>query len=115
RRLRLLPFLHVIPTNERDPALKRALIHDPHERAAVLAWIVQGATEWYRRGLGTCRAVEQAIAGYRGENDPLGEWIAARCKLRADAVARGRELRDDYERWCRPSGEEPCSSHSFAR
>ena len=115
RRLRLVPFAHVVPASERDPALKRALVHDPGERAAVLAWIVRGAVEWHREGLGTCAAVEQATAAYRGENDPLREWIAARCQISRGAQAGGRDLRDDYERFCRQSGEEACSPQDFAR
>ena len=115
RRLRLVPFAHVVPASERDPALKRALVHDPAERAAVLAWIVRGAVEWHREGLGTCAAVERATAAYRGENDPLREWIAARCQIAGDAQAGGRDLRDDYERFCRQSGEEACSPQDFAR
>jgi putative DNA primase/helicase len=114
RRLRLLPFVNVIPPAERDPALKRALIHDPDERAAVLAWIVQGAIEWHRDGLGTCSAVEHATASYRGENDPIAEWFTTRCQVLADAQTSGRELRADYEQWSRQSGEEPCNAHDFA-
>jgi putative DNA primase/helicase len=114
RRLRLLPFVNVIPAHERDPALKRALTSDPDDRAAVLAWIVQGAIAWHREGLVTCLAVEQATAGYRGENDPIVEWFTARCQVLADAQASGRELRTDYETWCRQSGEEACSPHDFA-
>jgi putative DNA primase/helicase len=115
RRLRLLPFPNVIPPGERDPAHKRALTSDPDERAAVLAWIVAGAVAWHRDGLGTCTAVERATAGYRDENDPLGDWITARCQLAPDAQSSGRDLRDDYERWCRQSGEETCSVQTFAR
>jgi putative DNA primase/helicase len=115
RRIRLLPFENVIPADERDPAHKHALTHDPDELAAVLAWIVQGAIEWHTNGLGTCTAVEQATAEYRGANDPLGEWIVACCELADDASTPGRELREHYERWCRQSGEEACSPHEFAR
>jgi putative DNA primase/helicase len=114
RRLRLLPFVNIIPAHERDPALKRALTNDPDERAAVLAWIVKGAIAWHRDGLGTCAAVERATAGYRGENDPTAEWLTARCDLAPDAQAAGRDLRDDYERWCRQSGEPACSPQEFA-
>ena len=115
RRLRLLPFQHVIPVAERDPALKHALVHDPAERAAVLAWIVQGAVEWHRDGLGTCRAVESATADYRGENDPLLGWLTVRCELGDGLAAGGRDLREDYVRFCRLNGDEQCSPQAFGR
>jgi putative DNA primase/helicase len=115
RRVRLLPFSNIIPLEERDPEHKRALIHDPDERAAVLAWIVQGAIDWRHEELGTCAAVEHASADYRGENDPIADWFNARCQLRTGEQTPGRDLREDYERYCRQSGEQPCPSHDFAR
>jgi putative DNA primase/helicase len=115
RRLRLLPFTHAIPASERDPALKRALVNDPFERAAILAWIVAGAVAWHKEGLGTCAAVERATASYHDENDPLAAWLTARCNLTPDASTAGRDLRDDYERWSRHSGEDPCSPQAFAQ
>jgi putative DNA primase/helicase len=115
RRLRLLPFTHAIPSGERDPALKRALVNDPAERAAILTWIVAGAVAWHADGLGTCAAVERATASYHDENDPLAAWLDARCDLTTDARTTGRDLRDDYERWSRRSGEDPCSPQAFAQ
>ncbi len=97
RRLRLVPFTNVVPAEQRDPELKRALVNDAAERAAILAWIVNGAIAWHAEGLGTCAAVEQATAGYRSDNDPVGHWLAACCELHPDAQTYGRDLYEGYE------------------
>ncbi len=114
RRLRLLPFENVIPPGERDPTLKQQLTTSPNERAAVLAWIVQGAIDWHHHGLGTCTAVQNATGGYQAENDPVADWLTTRCQLHPKAQATGSELRRDYEQWCKRSGEEPCNPHDFS-
>jgi putative DNA primase/helicase len=115
RRIRLLPFTHVIPLEERDPAHKAALTSDPIEIRAVLAWIVEGAVAWHANGLGTCRAVEDATAEYRASNDPLADWLACCCLLDHDAQANARDLRDDFCRWAKNSGEDTCTPQAFAR
>jgi putative DNA primase/helicase len=115
RRVRLLPFTNVVPEHQRDPALKHALIHDPDERAAFLTWAVEGCLAWQRDGLGTCAAVEQATAAYRAENDPLGEWLNARCDLDPAHTTPANALRGDYEAWCNVDGDEPITTVMFAR
>jgi putative DNA primase/helicase len=114
RRMKLIPFNAVIPPEERDPTVKRALTTDPEERVAVLAWIVAGAVEWYRSGLGSCAAVESATAGYRRANDGVAMWLASRCQLDPDAHTPARELLGSYERWCMEAGDEACSPKAFA-
>ena len=115
RRLRLIPFTNAVPAEVRDPELKRALVNDADERAAILAWIVKGAIAWHAEGLGTCTAVEQATAGYRADNDPIAHWLATCCQLHPDAQTYGRELYEGYQSYCRQSAEEPCSPQTFAR
>lgn len=114
RRVRLLPFVHVVDAADRDAGLKRSLTSDPHDLAAILAWIVEGALAWQRDGLGTCAAVEAATAGYRADGDPLADWIAARCQLGARLIAPGGLLRTDYEHWAENSGDETISPREFA-
>jgi putative DNA primase/helicase len=113
RRILMVPFESTIPAAERDPNLKRTLTSDPAARAAILAWIVQGAAKWHGEGLGTCAAVKNATAGYQAENDPIGTWLTARCMLDPSAATPSKQLRADYERYCGLSGEDPCSQRDF--
>jgi putative DNA primase/helicase len=78
RRIRLVPFDNVVPPDARSPTLKDKLVNDHDERAGVLAWIVQGAIDWYRDGLGTCRAIDGATASYPADQRALAPptWTA---------------------------------------
>jgi len=113
RRVRLLPFVHVVAAADRDANLKRSLTSDPHDLAAILAWIVEGALAWQRDGLGTCAAVEAATAGYRADGDPLADWIAARCQLASGLITPGGILRSNYQDWAENSGDEVIKPHEF--
>jgi putative DNA primase/helicase len=107
RRILQVPFTVVIPPDERDPDLKRALRTDPTEQAAVLAWLVQGCLDWQRNGLQVPDRVRNYTDEYRAENDPLGEWITEECRLADDHWTPARELRDAYELWCQEAGAKP--------
>lgn len=107
RRILQIPFTVVIPPDERDPELKRALRTDPAEQTAVLAWLVQGCLQWQERGLDVPNRVRDYTAEYRAENDPLGEWITDECSLHPDEWTPARALRDAYEHWCEEIGTKP--------
>lgn len=70
RRILQIPFTVVIPPDERDPELKRALRTNPVEQAAILAWLIQGCRDWQTRGLDVPDRVRDYTAEYRAENDP---------------------------------------------
>jgi len=107
RRILVVPFTAVVPADKRDPEVKRRLREDPAERAAVLAWIVAGATEWYATGLRVPDAVRSATGHYRQENDALGDFLAAECRLTPEATVSAQALRARYEAWCGANGEQP--------
>jgi putative DNA primase/helicase len=107
RRILQVPFTEVIPPHERDPELKRALRTDPDERAAVLAWLVQGCLEWQQRGLDVPERVRDYTNEYRAENDPIAEWIADDCHLGDQHWTAAKTLRAAYEHWCEESGQKP--------
>jgi len=83
----------------------------------VLAWAVEGCLTWQRQRLGTCGAVDEAVAAYRREMDPLGEWLAEVTVRPGDrSLFTGtRELYDDYCRHHREGGErgKPMSLTAF--
>lgn len=114
RRILRVPLDQVVPLEKRDPKVKAHLIDStggPGEgAAAVLAWAVCGCLEWQQTGLKVPEIIRQATEDYRQANDPLREYIAARCVVDTREEAHGETwvlkptLRADYEGWCREIG-----------
>ena len=107
RRILQIPFVVVIPPEERDPELKRAFRSDPHEQTAILAWLVKGCLDWQQQGLNVPARVRDYTDAYRAENDPLTEWLTDECTLDPAKWTPGRTLRANYETWCENSSTKP--------
>jgi putative DNA primase/helicase len=102
RRIRLVPFGVIIPEPERDTALTEKLVA---ERPGILAWLAEGYRDWRAGGMRTPPEVLLATRTYQREQDPLVEYLADRCVLRADARVGRSDLYADYVAWCRRAGE----------
>jgi putative DNA primase/helicase len=76
RRLKLVPFRVQISESEKDPDLGKKL---REELPGILNWAINGCLEWQRVGLGEARAVVEATADYREDEDELGEFITRMC------------------------------------
>lgn len=106
RRILRVPFESVIPKEERDPGVKKALRDPETSGAAILAWAVRGCREWQREGLGVPPVVEEATREYRKGQDPLRGFLSECCILSAESWAYAGELREAYERWAKENGEQ---------
>jgi putative DNA primase/helicase len=72
RRILQIPFTVVIPPDERDPELKRALRSDATEQSAILTWLVQGCrTSLSARDPRVSAARQQIVDDVDGEVVPL--------------------------------------------
>lgn len=90
---------------------------------AVLAWIVEGAREWYETGLRPPAAVLEASAAYQGESDRVRQYVAERCEVGpgfAEPLTDGSGslslrggLYPDYQDWAKESGTLPLSKPRF--
>ena len=107
RRIVQVPFTEVIPPDERDPELKRALRTDPAEQTAILAWLVQGCLAWQRQGLDVPDRVRDYTEDYRARERSAARMDRRRMPARRGALDTRRELRAAYERWCEESGAKP--------
>ena len=96
RRILRVPFDHVVPPERRDPGLKPRLLAD---RAAVLAWAVQGCLAWQKTGLNPPAAVLAATEEYRESQDDFGEFLADCCELVSAGEATPHELKTAFDRW----------------
>jgi putative DNA primase/helicase len=116
RRLRLVPFTHPVPREQRDPQLKVAL-RDPRVGGpAVLAWAVAGCVLWQREGLGTPPVIESATQSYREAQDPVADFVAESCVVEDGAWATTEELYAAYSAWAKAAGErQPLAKRGFAQ
>lgn len=117
RRLQLVPFVKRFwdpakgetgpPELEADKGLPEKLAA---ESSAILNWLVQGCLSWQRDGLQLPEAVRAATAEYRSAQDILGTFLADRCIVGEGQCVRSSDLREEYEDWCRETGERPASN-----
>jgi len=72
RRIKLVPFTVRIPEEDVDMKLPEKLWA---EREGILAWCVQGAVEWLKKGLCHPAKVREASREYFADEDSLGQWL----------------------------------------
>ena len=104
RRLRRLPFEHIVPEGKRDPAIKAALTNPKDAGPAILAWAVRGCLEWRQQGLGYPDTIRDKTAALRQSMDPLGEFFSECCVLGDAFQTPAAELRQAYEAWAKENG-----------
>lgn len=112
RRIRLIPWLATVALHEIDPDLPARL---DAEAPGILAWVVRGALEWQRIGLGDPIAVTEATEHYREESDPLGEFFALGCVFEDGAKVARKMLRTAYEEYAADNGAKPIDAKAFAK
>jgi putative DNA primase/helicase len=115
RRLRLLPFLHVVPADQRDPHLEDRLVED--EGPQILGWLIRGAAEYLAHGLAEPASVRTATSSYERDQDTVGRFVDETCQLgpigQQGMRVKVAELRAAYETWCRIEGETPVNAKGF--
>jgi putative DNA primase/helicase len=91
RRFFIIPFKVYIPPEERDRGLKNYFKTGLDARKAVLAWMLEGAVEWWRLSDGGTRdglqappEVLAAVAEYKAVMNPLFEFIEDECAVGCD-------------------------------
>jgi putative DNA primase/helicase len=107
RRLRVVPFLHPVPSEEQDPAVKMLLTNPSIAGPAILAWAVSGCLMWQREGLGVPPAVEQATEDHKSSMDTLAAFLEECCDLGPDLQVISANLYCAYNTWAVSNGEFP--------
>ena len=111
RRLRILPFIVAIPENQRrDSRDIEAEFYA--NRAGILRWIIEGAKLWYKIGLSSCRAVDDATAEYRGEEDAVARFISERCELSPIKSVKKTELYGAWHEWAEDENDKAALAKS---
>jgi putative DNA primase/helicase len=109
RRIALLPFLHTVPAEQRDPHLEDRLVEE--EGPQILSWMLAGAVAYLEHGLSRPDSVEVATEAYAKDQDTVARFVEECCDLAAPGTpsydVTSAKLRAAYETWCRQEGETP--------
>ncbi len=111
RRVRLIPFRHVVPEHRRDPDLHTRLIAT--EGPAILGWAVRGAITVLREGLAEPDGVRAATEDYRISEDTLASFVRDECTLGEHHWCDVAELRRHYEQHCTQLGADTISAKAL--
>jgi putative DNA primase/helicase len=104
RRIYKVPFNAGIPRAKQDQSVKDRITGDPQVLSAFLTRVVEGARDWYEKGLCPPEAVKIATEEYREEMDPLKEFIEEEVVFGSGFEMRAAKLREMYTEWCRDQG-----------
>jgi P4 family phage/plasmid primase-like protien len=107
RRVREVPFTHIVPEAQRDPELKERLVEQ--HGAAIMAWLATGAAAYARDGLREPEGVRVATQAYEASTDTVARFVDDMVILGGGEAVKTRSsaVRDAYEAWCRAEGETP--------
>jgi len=113
RRLRLIPFEVQIPEEERDPNIGHRM---RSEAPGILAWMLDGMSQWMDGGLRPPEAVMAATREWREESDELAKFIFEMCVRLPSARCAAGQLYSAYADWARASGTAtPLTMTAFGR
>jgi putative DNA primase/helicase len=105
RRVRKIPFLHVVPEEERVSDLHEQLLAE--EGPAMLGWAVRGANDVLAVGLADPESVIKATRDYEISEDTLASLVQDECLLGPNWWCFKGDLRARYERHCDEMGVDP--------
>jgi putative DNA primase/helicase len=112
RRFNLIPFTVTIPVEERDETLSDKL---KAELPGILAWMIEGCTDWLERGLAPPKIVTEATAAYLESEDAISAWLEDCATRDANAFAKNSELFASWSEWAGKSGEYVGSQKRFSQ
>lgn len=120
RRVKVIPFNRTFEAHQIDQGLREKLLA---EKEGIFAWCVRGAKDWYqaqsekggRSGLGSCKAIEEAVDLYKEANDSFSPFIEECLTKTTEAQTPASELYEAYKRWCAQNDDtSPVSQHIFS-
>lgn len=115
RRIRIFPFEHVIPEENRRP-MDEVMAEFAQESSGILNWAIEGYTLMEQEGLEMPEAVKKATTEYQNESDSIGLFLEE-CTERTtpDWKVPLKNLWKKYVDHCEEGGEYPTvrSSRSF--
>ena len=103
RRIHLIPFNVVIPSEEQDGDLPLKL---REEFPGILKWAIEGAIEWNRVGLKPPAEVLSATEHYRSEMDTFSRFCGEMINKKVGSTVSKSQLYNSYIHWRNEEGGE---------
>lgn len=112
RRVLVLPFGVNISDERRDNLLSDKL---SKESEGILAWCIDGATDYFKMGL--CPPVEvlTATAAYKQSEDTVTQFLADIVIFREGGTVFFTDLYARFQAWCLDNGTKPFSALALAK
>jgi len=109
RRFNIIPFIHrpAQPDRHLEEKLKA-------EYPAILAWMVEGCSEWQQHGLGRPQVVADATDAYFDDQDIFGQWLAECCETGGMKMDTSGNLFASWKAFAESNGENPGSTKAFS-
>ncbi len=103
-RLHPIPFNVHIPKSRQDKGLSDKLMV---EAEGILAWLVQGAINWFQDGLTKPKEVIEAGKKWHADSDWMERFLQERCIVSdtGGLTVEASQLWDVYQSWSRGGGE----------
>jgi putative DNA primase/helicase len=108
RRVRRIPFLHVVPDDRKILDLHKRLLSE--EGPAILGWVVRGAVEVLANGLNDPESVTRATREYEISEDSLASFVEDECLRGSHHWCKISDFRHRYEKHCEEMGAEPLTA-----
>lgn len=99
---------------EQDKGLK-AELRKPENQSGILNWLIQGFSEYRRRGLTPPEAVRIATRDYRKDSDKVARFMEDALDEDVSGEIRLSLLYSSYKIWCQQNGHYPESKPAFRR
>lgn len=114
RRIVVLPFDLGLKDSEVDKTLKYKL---QAEWPRVLWWLIQGAKEYYAKGLSDIPACSAELTSeYRKDSDVVQQWLDEECEETDESrFSKASELFDSFTRWCIRGNQPKISQTQWGR
>ena len=96
RRIRKVPFTHVVPESGRDKSLPETL---RQEAAGILNWALAGLQDYQLHGLFEPEIVKEDTAEYIKSLDVIGRFISEKCEVGGSYTVSAGQLYTEYKVW----------------
>lgn len=105
-----IPFDWRVPDELVNPNLESDLLK---EREGILAWMVRGAVEYAKNGLGKCGAVERATKAYVRDNNSVALFLEDCVRTGTVGRIQAGDMHGRYKTYCEEQGARSLPMKSF--